>query len=429
MMTSIARSLSERLRGFLRSLERYTKTDMTYLVSGGFWLGVDEVVGALASFGLAVAFAHFVPKDAYGIYRFLTAGFWTLTAFTMTGLPAAIARAVAKGREGTFRSSFPFSILWSLPLSFIAIGTSAYYFINGNSTIGIGFLLIAVFGPFIQAAYLWGSYLNGKKDFRTLAFCGSLFAILPALALFLAMLTNPHPLVLLFVYLSVTVVTGLALARFILTHHKPNTDTDTEYRKLGVHWSAMNLLSTLAQQVDKLVVFHYLGAIDLAIYSFATALPDQIKNVFGSVSTLALPKFVERPFKQIHANFWHRLLGFTGVLTLAAFAYIAFAQFAFTVFFPAYTEAIWYSQIYALSLITMGSALPVTLLQAHKANKELYILNVVLPIFQIGALILFTSFYGLLGAIIARVVARALALLVGGILVETYALRTHTVIS
>lgn len=428
MMISTSRPPGERFRRFLRFLERYTKTDLKYLASGGFWLGIDEVVGALAAFGLAIAFAHYVPKDAYGTYRYLIAAFWTLTAFTMTGLPVAISRAVAKGREGTFRASIPYSVLWGLPLALIALGTSVYYFLHENSILGYGFGIIAIFGPLMQAAYLWGSYLNGKKDFRMTALFGSLFAILPAIALFVAMLVNPDPLVLLFVYFSAAVATGLSIAFFIFIRYRPNKETDPESRNLGWHFSAMNLLATIAQQVDKLVVFHYLGAIELAVYSFATALPEQLKNVFGSVSTLAMPKFVARPFEEIRANFWGRLWLYTGVLTLVAFAYIAIAPFAFNLFFPAYKEAIWYSQLYALSLIPMGGALSMTLLQAHKANRELYIYNIVSPVFQIGALIVLTSLYGLAGAIIARVAARALALIVGGILVEVYAFRTHTTI-
>lgn len=418
-----------RFKRLIRTLERYTKTDLRYLAKGGFWLGIDEVVGALAAFGLAIAFAYYVPKDTYGTYRYLIAAFWTLTAFTMTGLPAAIGRAVAKGREGTFRASLPYSVLWGLPLALIAAGAGLYYFIHENSTLGYGFLLIALFGPFMQAAYLWGSYLNGKRDFRMTALCGSLFALLPALALLAAMLLNPSPLVLLSVYFSAAVVTGLLIAAFIFFYYRPNRELDPESRNLGWHFSAMNLLATIAQQVDKLVVFHYLGAIELAVYSFATALPEQIKNLFGSVTTLAMPKFVTRPFKEIRANFWGRLWLYTGGLTVVALAYVAIAPFAFAIFFPAYTEAIWYSQLYALSLIPIGGNLSVTLLQAHRANRELYILNIISPVFQIGALIILTSLYGLAGAIIARIAARVLALIIGGILVEVYAFRLRSGIS
>ncbi|KND47923.1 MAG: O-antigen export protein [Parcubacteria bacterium C7867-004] len=413
----------ERLQDLLRPLERYTKTDMSYLTRGGFWLTLDEAVGAIAALLLSIAFAQFLPKEVYGTYRFLLALFWVLTAFTMTGLPSAISRAVARGKEGAFRSSFGYSIRFALPLSVLALGTSGYYFIQGNVELGYGLLIIAMLGPLMQAAYLWSAYFNGKKKFRSVAFCGIVFSIVPALALLATMFVSKEPLTLLFSYLASTVLTGLLISVFILVRERPNREPDPEYKNLGWHFSAMNLLSTIAQQVDKIVVFHYLGAVQLAVYALATALPEQVKNVFGSVSTLAFPKFVERPFREIQKTFWYRFWGFTGLLTIVAIAYAIIAPFAFSILFPQYQEAVLYSQIFALALIPTGNTLAVTLLQAHKAKRELYIFNVLSPVFQILALIVLTSLFGLLGTVIARITGRAWSFVLAGILVTTYGWR------
>ena len=410
-------------KSFIAFLERHTKTDLNYLASGGFWLTLDEIGGGLAALLLAIAFAHYVPKDVYGTYRFLTAAYWTLTAFTMTGLSAAISRAVAKGREGVYRESFLYSIRWALPLSFISLGTSAYYFVQANTLLGYGFLIIAVLGPLMQSGYLWGTYFVGKKQFRLLSLYGLLFSLIPPLLLFLTMRETANPLFLLFAYLGGTAAVGLFLAFYILVKYRPNRKIDAEHRNLGAHFSAMNLLSTIAAQVDKLVVFHYLGAIDLAVYSFATAFPEQIKNVLSSITTLALPKFVTRPFKEIRENFWGRLWMYTAGLAAVAFAYMLVAQIAFDIFFPAYKEAVWYSQLYVLTLIPIGNAMPIALLQARGAKRELYILNVLSPVFQILTLVVLTAIYGLIGTIIARIAGRVWGFLIGGILLEVYALR------
>lgn len=414
-----------RFKRLIHKLEIYTKTDLSYLASGGFWLTLDEVAGGLAALLLSIAFAHYLPKEVYGTYRYFIALFWMLTAFTMTGLPTAVSRAIARNHEDAFRSSFLFSIRWALPLSFIALGTSAYYFLHANTVLGFGLITIALLGPLMQAAYLWGSYFTGKKNFRALAISGALFAFFPTLTLLITMSVTKNPLALLFSYLAGTVAAGLLIALFIFIRYRPNRETDTEYKNLGWHFSAMNLLSTVAAQVDKLVVFHYMGASQLAVYALATALPDQVKNVFGSVSTLAFPKFVARSLAEIEKNFWYRLWGFTGLLTLAALAYVVIAPFAFGILFPAYPEAIFYSQVFALAIIPIGNALPTALLQSQGAKRELYILNILGPVFQIGALIVLTSVYGLLGTIIARILARGWGLALGSILVNLYLHRTR----
>lgn len=417
------KAFPSRVQALIRWLEVKTKTDLSYLSRGGFWLSIDEVAGAVAALLLSVAFANYLPKEVYGTYRFLISIFWILTAFTMTGLPSAVSRSVAQGKDDAFRSAFGFSVRWALPLSVIALGTSAYYFMQGNSSLGFGLLIIAGLGPLMQSAYLWSAYFTGKKKFKSLALFGSLFAVVPSSALFVTMQIVHSPLALLFSYLASTVITGLLISFYIFTRERPNRVPDPEYKSLGWHFSAMNLLATIAQQVDKVVVFHYLGAVDLAIYAFATALPEQIKNVFGSVSTLALPKFIARPFAEIKRTFWYRLWGFTGLVALTAIAYAILAPFIFAFFFPAYHDALFYSQVFALSLIPIGNSLSLTLLQAHKAKRELYLFNVLSPVFQIVSLIILTSIYGLLGTIAARILARAWSFLLGIVLVKAYGLR------
>lgn len=414
-------SSKERLQAFLRFLERHTKTDVAYLASGGFWLVLDQVAGGLAAFLLAIAFAHYVPKDVYGSYRYLLAAFWVLTAFSFTGIPTAMAQAVARGREGAYRTSLLTSLVWGVPMSVIAVCASAYYFVHANDVFGYGFLIIAVLGPCMQPASLFGSYLIGKKEFRAIAIMGAIYAVVPAIVIFAMMFLWHTPISFLFAYLAGAVGTGVALTIYTFYHYRPNHVPDEDLKNLGAHFSAMNLLSTLAAQIDKLVVYHYLGAVDLAVYAFATALPEQVRTALSGISTLALPKFVARPFAEIRANFWQRLWLYTGGLAVVALLYAIAAPYLFDLFFPAYREAVIYSQVYAFALIPIGSALPVTLLQAHEAKRELYILNIITPIFTILVLIVLTSMYGLMGAIIARIAGRAWGFIVAGVMVQLYA--------
>ena len=416
----------ERIKNALRSLERYTKTDMVYLASGGFWLGLDQVGGAFMAFLLAVAFAHLVPKEVYGTYRYLLSAFWVLTAFTLTGLPTAVSQSVARGKEGAYKATLLPSVLSGIPLALIALAGSGYYYAQGNAAFGLAFIVIALFGPFMQPSYLFGSFLTGRKHYKASSIFGLILYAVPSLSLFAAMFFTTSAVAFLAVYLASNVLAGAFISIAIFVRWRPNEAQDPGVHALGGHFSAMNLLATIAQQVDKIVVFHYLGAVELAVYSFATALPEQIKSVFNSISILALPKFVTRPFAEIRANFWNRLWLFTGGMTLIALAYIAIAPVAFSLFFPAYRDAVFFSQVYALALIPIGNALPTTLLQAHEAKRELYIFNIFAPVFQIGTLILFTSWYGLIGAIVARIVARIWNLLLGSVLLTIYGRRIAT---
>lgn len=407
-------------------LGRLTKTDVTYIASGGFWLGASQLGIGLIAFGVSIAFAHFVSKDVYGTYRFLLASFWTMTAFTMSGITSSMARAVARGAEGTYRQSFPLFIIGCLPMTLIALGGSLYYYSNQNLLLASGMLLIALFGTLFQPSYLFGSFLEGKRAFKMNAVSGIVVSVIPALALFATMFITENPLAFFAVYLLSNVCTGTGLCLFIYHYYKPNTVKDPNLLNFGLHMSANNILATIAGRIDELLLFHFLGPTSVAVYSFATALPNQIKNLANTIANVAFPKFAARPIHEIVPTLSYRMSLFTFALMGTTALYWFAAPFLFSVFFPTYTHSIWYSQLFALALIPVASIIPQTLLEAHAAKRQLYILNTVGPIMQIGTLFLLITFYGLLGAVVARIVNRLFGLVLSVALVKHYARQSAT---
>ena len=416
--------LKSRFRTLLRSSERYTKTDMVYLAKGGFWLTISQISIAALALLLSIAFAHFVPKDVYGSYRYLLSIFWVLTTFSLTGIPTALARAIAKGEDGAYRESIRLSFIWSWPMILISLGLATYYFLQGNLLLFFGAIIIAIFGPFMQPSFLFGSLLEGKRAFRATAFAGIILNSVPTLALLVTMFVSRNPLSYLAVYLIANAGTATIISWFVWKRYRTSGNKPTKSLfSLGVNFSAMNILAGIAGQIDRLLVFHFLGPIELAIYSFAIALPDQIKSTGNNIATIAFPKFANRPFSEIRETLSRRLGGFTLLMIAIAGLYIVFAPFIFHIFFPAYRDAVWYSQLYALGLIPLASIFPNTALQAHAAKKELYILNIASSLFQIGILFPAIAYYGLIGAVVARTVSRIFNLLLSSILVRAYARR------
>ena len=397
----------------LKWSERYTKTDMSYLTDNGVWLVIAQVAIALIALLLSIAFARYVPKDVYGTYRFLLSLFWTLTALSLTGVSTVLARAVAKGKDGAWLQTIRLSLIWSWPMVLVSLGLSGYYYLAGNILLAIGALIIAVVGPLMQPTYLFGSYLVGKKRFRDNALTGIVLNLLPALALLATMFFSKNPLSYLAAYLGANVLTAALLSFFIYLRTKPNAEREPKLLNLGGHYSAMNILNTVASQIDRLVVYHYLGAVQLAVYAFATAMPDQIKNIFNNVSTLALPKFASRPLREIKRTLNHRLAGFTLLMVFTALAYILIAPLIFHYLFPAYSDAVFYSQLYAVALIPIGNMFSETLFQAQAAKKALYIFNVGSALFQIISVFVGIIFFGLVGVIVARIASRAFNLALG----------------
>ena len=418
--------LKSRINALIAWGESYAKTDLRYLFRSGSWLTFGQIFITSIAFVLSIAFARYLPKEVYGNYRYLLSVFWTLTAFSLTGISTALTRAIARGEDAAFGVALRLSIFGSLPMTVISLGLALYYFLHANILLAEGTFLIALIGPFMQGAYLYGSFLEGKKLFKQNALAGIGLNFFPAIALLGTLLVSRSAMVLFSVYLVANVLTGFVISILMYRRYRENANKPAPgFGWLGAHLSFMNVLSTVANQIDRLLVYHFLGAVDLAVYAFATAMPDQLKSIFNSVSTFAFPKFVTRPIGETRTTLPRKLVGLTLVAGLCIVIYILLAPYAFQLFFPGYTAAIGYSDLYALALIFIGGTIPPTILQAHMAKRALYIFNTGDSLFQIGSLVLLIPLYGLLGAVIARVIARAFSFMLGMFLLRPYAVKTE----
>lgn len=414
---------------FLKKWEHVFKTDLVYLLQGGSWLTLAQILIGLIALVTSVAFANFLTRDDYGVYRFLLSALWILTAFSLTGVPTAVSRAVAQGFEGVIKPALRISIAGSVPLLLISLCASGYYFfVAGSALLAIGFIVIGFGGLFLQSAFLYGAYLEGKKQFRLTTVGGIAINLVPALLAFAAFPFTNNPVIFFFLYISGTVLTGLGMYFYVVRRFKPNTTISPDFRNLSLHFSAMNFLFTVTQQIDRMLIFYFLGPAQLAIYSFAISFPEQIKGLFGSISTLAFPKFSQRSLAEIGTNFWGRMFTYTLLILAVTVAYILFAPWFFNTILPAYRESIWYSQLFALSLIMAANTIPSTLLQAHAAKTELYVFNIVSPALQILILCIAIPLGGLLGAVVGRIIGRAFSFGLSALLVYTHT-RKHLPLS
>jgi len=193
--------------------------------------------------------------------------------------------------------------------------------------------------------------------------------------------------------------------------HKQKADletakNDTEITTYAKHLSLINVISIIASYIDQFLAFHFLGPANLANYAFATSPPEQIKGLFKGLPDLALPKFSERTEEELKKTMTRKIIILTVFTILVVAAYIILAPWFYKIFFPRYVDAIFLSQIFALSLLNTPSALIIGALTAHKKLKKLYLFNVVNPLFQILIMAVLTPLYGLIGLIIARIIAR-----------------------
>lgn len=401
------------LHRFLRWSEKYTKTDMVYLASGGFWVFAGQAVSSLSAFVVAIAFANLLPQETYGAYKYVLSLAAMFAVFTLPGMTHAVARAVARGNTSITWRALRWRIRWSLVGTAVACVGGAYYFFNGNVQLGSALFLIAVTLPFYDTYTLYNAYLTGTRDFKKQTLYHLIIQSLSTVALVVTLLLSDNLLIILLAYFV-----PVTLARFIVFKKTvpvaESSEKDEDDIAYGKHLSVINLLGVVAGNIDKVLLWKFLGPVQLAIYAFAIAIPEQIRGPLKGMSNIMLPKFTEQSSdgdcRTPHA-FWYKFLLYGALLGAISLVYIALAPLLFGFFFPTYTSSIFFSQILALSLITGAQSMPATLLTAHGRVKTQYILSVIRSTVQITLLIILIPMFGIMGAVIATIIANVVNLI------------------
>ncbi len=389
---------------FLRWSEKYFKTDMVYLAHGGFWLTAGQIITAGASFVLSIAFANLFPKAVYGTYRYVLSVASTLSAFSLTGVGTAVVQSVARGFENVIKSAFWMNVRWSALLVAISLGGSMYYFLQGNIVLSVSLLFIGSFSPFLNSAHLATYYANGKKDFKRLSVYNIVKGVVPALILIITVFLTQNVLIIIFVYFLANTAIALLTYRDALRFYKPNRVDDPQILDYSKKLSVISILSTITAQADKILIFTSIGSAELATYAIAVAFPEQIKAALRNLTFLMIPKFAERDPEHV-LELRGKIMKMGIMLLVITVAYVIVTPVLYKIFFPAYVDAISFSQLYGISIFSSLAIIPTSILTAHKRDKSLLRVNTIGSIIQLALLGIGIYFGALWGVVIAKVVA------------------------
>jgi O-antigen/teichoic acid export membrane protein len=410
--------------------EKYTKTDMIYLAKGGFWLSVQQIVGMGVGLVLSLGMANLVPKESFGVYKYALSIDGILVALTLTGLGTALIPSVVRGFDGALWQAFVVYIKKSFLVFIVGLLGFIYYFINNNTTLSVAFLLIGSLSPIMRGGSLYGAFLQAKKDFQRKSFYGIIATTVVGATMLGTVFLTSNPAIMVAVYFASNTLINLSL--FMRTNHIYNPDTrkkDPGLVKYGLHLSLMEIIGYVASNIDKVIIFHYLGATQLAIYSFSMAPVEQLQSGKKMLSTLASPKVSARPFEELKKSTPSRAI-LLAVLGLGlAGVYSVFAPIFYKLLYPQYLESVIYSQIYSLTLVAVSGTLFQEALLAHKKTKELYYHRTIIYIIQIVLFLSVLPRFGLMGLIISHVFVRNFNILLAYYFVKhPFADRTSSVV-
>lgn len=401
--------LKKKAHQIIHWMENQFKIDFFYLIKGEFWLMSGKTISLAVSFLLSLAWANWIDKSTYGIYQYIFSLVGIISIFSLPGLGTAIIQAVARGFEGSFLRGFKIQFKWGLLGSLSALGISGYYWLKDNETLFLSFLIIAIFLPLFNASIIYVNFLMGRKLFNIKAKYDSIVQVIAAAIMILTLffvknfLSDASVCVVIFLIVSVYFVsrTFLRFLFFAITKikFKPNLKEDPKTINFGKHLTLSEVADTLSGSLDKILLFHYLGATELAIYSFATLMPQQITVFLKHISALAMPKFSVRNSEEIKKTILKKIYYLTLLMSIFVLVYIIFAPLVYQTFFPKYLDSVPFSKLYALSIIPLSFAILDGVFKAKMMTKQIYQMKIIAPLIRIGLLATLVPIYGIWGAV------------------------------
>ena len=406
---SFIESVKNKLDRLVVWTEAVTRINLRRFFSGFVWLSSGQAVGIFTSLLLALGYSHFLTKETYGTYKYILAIFGILTVFSLPGMSDAAQRAVAQGRDGVYWKTFRKRIEWAAVGGMVSALIGLYYFLHGNTLLAATFLAESPFIVFIDAFTQYNAFLMGRQLFRESSLYNVLIQIVASIIIFITVFFTNNVLILIVIYLTAFVAARGTAMLHVAKRFRLNTEHDDAALSYGAHMSVNNLISMGTNQLDSVLLFHFLGPVALAIYAFAEAAGDQAQKAFKLVTTaMAFPKFSATDTETLKKTLPRKiLLSYTASAPLALV--LAFLiPYLYRFLFPQYVASIPYAQVMALLLFFMPARFFSTALMAKAPIRMIYISNIIGAVLLIVFLLTFIPLYGIWGAILASFLTQIL---------------------
>jgi len=396
--------LKKKIKDILLWSQKYTQTDMVYLAKGGFWWIFGNVCVLVVSFVTMIAFSRWVSREVFGTYQYVLSVIGILAIFTLPRMQSALVRAVAKGKEGMLWLSAKTSFKWSFIGVAGCLVISGWYFFHQNFILGNSFLIASFLFPIPRISNLLFNFWQGRKKFDIQAKYSIIISILEALVFLpVLFLTNNLILIILAYFISRSIFRGIF---FKLTLKKiRNQEKDKETLSFGKHLTLMQSIALFGGQIDKIIIWQFLGPIPVAIYSFAQLPVQRIAGLIP-IAPLALPKLSQKNIKEVKKGIFKKFSKLFLISVPLTLFLILVTPLMYKILFPQYLESIPYFQVLVLTLLFIPFSLLSTSFVAEMRKRELYISSSVIPILKMILFLILIPFYGIWGIIAAILITQ-----------------------
>ena len=395
---------------------------MLYLAKGSFWTGFSQSIASVLSLVLIIAFANLLPKETYGMYRYILSIAGILNIFTLTGMNNAVAQSVATGRDGVLKPAVIYQLKWNLLMLGAFFVISGYYFLQDDTTLALSYFILGLFVPFTLAFNTYGSYLEGKKKFRDANIFGTFSTLTYSIGMLITLFLTDTVVWIVAIYALSTFIPSLISYIYVIRTYKPPTAINvSDTLKYGRELTYLRLIDPVISQIDKIILGHFWGPVQLATYALAQAIPNRVMLLIKSWVAIGFPKFSEKTPEKINTVFYTRIFQGMFLGLIIAILYILLAPYLFKYVLPQYLESIFYSQLLAISLIVGLPNRYISLLfTSQKLSRLLFKRTLIISAVNVLLYVVLGIAGGLLGLVIANIASAVIGLLLNIVMWRTF---------
>lgn len=387
----------------LLRIERLLKTDIRYLLHGGGWLTLGQGISTGLSLAVAVAFANLLSKADYGTYKYILSVVGILSITTLSGMANAVLQSVARKHPGAYLVGLREKLRWGSIGSVIAFCIGIYYaVVGGDQVIGSGFIAIAPFITLMEGFGMWGSVYGAKREFKRSVILNTLVQILTSLSVIGAIIATSNVAIILLAYGASYTIARYLVHRHMLKDYPELTAVHGDPERAadyGKKLSLTSIISTVSDQIDTILIWHFLGAQAAGAYAFAMATTTPAKNLMKSLVNLAFPKFAEQSSTLLKAHVNQKIIRGYLLFIPVTIVYISILPTLYKLFFPLYLETVAYGQVLGLIFLFFPLKLQSIALLTRLERTPVYVISIVTPIISTVGLIIAIPMFGVWGAI------------------------------
>ena len=389
------------MQNIMQTIQRYLRTDLYYLISGIFWFGIQQAGSMVGALIVAIAFANLLPKETYATYQYILSIFSLLAVSTITRVDDSLSISVANGFEGNMISIWKEKMKWGLLGSLAGISLAIYWYMHGNTILAALGLLCAIFVPIFEPPTIYNGYLIGKKHFRTMSLLALVNNFIHSLIIVATVLMTKNIVLIMTVYMFANCAVRTLCLWYVYALERPNTLQDPKTLTYGKKLSLVEIIATVSAQIDNILLFHYMGPVEVAAYAFIRKLPEQIKVIPKYLTTLSTPKFSTKDISDPYVKKETTRKSIVLFLTLlgAALVYIIAAPWIFYIFFRPYSEYVRLSQIFALAMPLNFGGLWFNFIETSRREDIVFKLNIISPSLRIIIIFISIKYFGLAGLV------------------------------